>query len=67
MGHHIVYWKMARREADVTNPELAALRIAEDRGEVYIEFLDEVRLPLTWDHEARRWRAVRPESQLAAA
>jgi hypothetical protein len=53
MRHHIIYWKMSRREADVDDVQLAALREEERLGDVYIEFLDGERLPLTWDHEAR--------------
>jgi hypothetical protein len=55
MRHHIVYWKMAKRELDVDEAELAELRELEARGEVYIEFLDGERLPHTWDPEAHRW------------
>jgi hypothetical protein len=55
MRHHIVYWRMAKREADVDDAELALLREQERRGEVYIEFLDEMRLPLTWSPAGHRW------------
>lgn len=55
MQHHIVYWKMARREVDVDDAELEELREQERRGELHIEFLDGRRLPLVWDHDTRRW------------
>ena len=45
MRHHIVYWKMARREVDVDDAELAELREQEQRGELYVEFMDGRRLP----------------------
>jgi len=67
MRHHIVYWRMAKRETDVDDTELAILREQERRGEVYIEFLDEMRLPLTWNHEAHNWEHVAPERTLVAA
>lgn len=67
MGHHIVFWKMSRREADVSDAELATLQAEEDRGEVYLEFLDGDRLPLVWDHEANHWRTTRAVSHPAAA
>lgn len=67
MRHHIVYWKMAKREADVGDAELAELRERERRGEIYIEFLDGVRLPLTWDHEHHRWDARPRGRELVAA
>lgn len=67
MRHHIVYWRMAKRETDVDDTELALLREEERRGEIYIEFLDDVRLPLTWNHEAHRWMAEAPERVPIAA
>jgi hypothetical protein len=67
MRHHIIYWKMSRREADVDNAQLAALREEERLGELYIEFLDGERLPPTWDDEARHWVARMPEREAAAA
>jgi hypothetical protein len=67
MDHHIVYWKLARREADVTDAQLAALQTEEDRGELYIEFLDGRRLPLVWEHEASHWRTIRAMPHPAAA
>ena len=67
MRHHIVYWKMAKREADVGDAELAALREQERRGELYIEFLDGMRLPLTWDHSDHRWVAPPRDRELVAA
>ena len=59
MDHHIVYWKLARREFDVTDTELRQLQTEEDRDEIYIEYLDGRRLPLTWDHETGHWRTAR--------
>lgn len=67
MRHKIVYWRMAKRVTDVDDAELALLREQERRGEVYIEFLDEMRLPLTWNHEAHSWEHVAPERTLVAA
>ena len=68
MRHHIVYWRMAKRETDVDDAELSVLRDQERRGEVYIEFVDGVRLPLTWDHERHRWVAHElAEVQILAA
>lgn len=67
MRHHIVYWKMAKREADVGDAELAALREQERRGELYIEFLDGMRLPLTWDPSHHRWVAPPRDRELVAA
>lgn len=55
MRHHIVYWRMAKRETDVDDEELALLREQERRGEVYIEFLDGIRLPLAWSPAGHRW------------
>jgi hypothetical protein len=66
MRHHIVYWKMARREVDVDDAELAELREQEQRGELYVEFMDGRRLPLAWDHDAGRWVAP-PQREPAAA
>ncbi|MEZ0235265.1 MAG: hypothetical protein ACAH81_09990 [Actinomycetota bacterium] len=56
MRHHIVYWRMAKRETDVDDTELALLREQERRGEVYIEFLDEMRLPGDGPPLWRMWR-----------
>jgi hypothetical protein len=67
MRHHIVYWKMSRREADVDERQLAAFRERERLGEIYIEFLDGERLPLTWDHEARHWVPRMPKREASAA
>ena len=67
MRHHIVYWRMAKREVDADDTELALLREQERRGEVYIEFLDGMRLPHTWDHEEHRWVAPAPARRADAA
>ncbi len=66
MQHHIVYWKMARREVDVDDAELAEFRALERLGELYVEFLDGRRLPLAWDHDTGRWVAA-PQREAAAA
>ena len=66
MRHHIVYWKMIRREADVDDIELEDLRRAEGRHEVYIEFLDGERLPLHWDVRTGHWDPVRVAAREAA-
>ena len=67
MIHHIVYWKMAKRELEVDNAELSELRQQERRGEIYIEFLDGQRLPLIWDHELSEWVAGTAERAATAA
>ncbi len=69
MRHYIVYWRMAKREADVDDAELALLREQERRGEVYIEFLDGMRRPLTWNAAGHRWvpKAATPVEQEHAA
>jgi hypothetical protein len=64
MLHHVIYWRMARREADVDDSELAALLHLEQRNEAYVEFLDGRRRTLTWDDDRHRWIA---ENQRAAA
>lgn len=64
MRHHVIYWSMAKRETDVDDVELATLRRRQEHGEVYIEFLDGVRLPLSWDHQARHWIAETPEAEV---
>jgi hypothetical protein len=66
MQHHIVYWKMARREVDMDDAELSELRAQERRGELYVEFLDGRRLPLSWDHDTGRWIAA-PQREAVAA
>jgi hypothetical protein len=55
MRHHVVYWNMARREVDVDDAELESLREQEGRRDVYIEFLDGDRLPLSWDPRTGLW------------
>jgi hypothetical protein len=67
MIHHIVYWQMAKREADVDDAELSELRLQERVGDLYIEFLDEQRLPLIWDHELSNWVEARKERAASAA
>lgn len=67
MRHHVVYWKMARREADVDDVELASLREQERRRELYIEFLNGERRPLDWDARTGRWHVARPVPEPAAA
>ena len=67
MRHHVVYWKMARREVDVDDAELGRLQQDERLHEVYIEFLDGERLPLRWDVTTGRWDAQAPFRQAVAA
>jgi hypothetical protein len=67
MLHHIVYWKMAKREMDVDNAELSELREQERRGDIYIEFLDSERLPLIWDHDLSDWVASSMERRTVTA
>jgi hypothetical protein len=67
MLHHIVYWKMAKREIDVDDVELTELRQQERLGEVYVEFLDGQRLPLIWDHDLSDWVAASMKGPAAAA
>jgi hypothetical protein len=66
MLHHIIYWQMAKRETDVDETALAALREVERRGEAYIEFLDGQRLPHIWDPRSHTWRATGRERAVAA-
>ena len=67
MLHHIVYWKMAKREVDVDDAELSELRGQERLGEVYVEFLDGQRLPLIWDHDLSDWVASSMERETVTA
>jgi hypothetical protein len=67
MRHHIIYWRMAKREVDVDDTELSELRRQERIGELYIEFLDGQRLPLIWDHDLSNWVAAAPQRQTSAA
>lgn len=66
MLHHVIYWHMARREADVDDAKLAALLHLERRGETYVEFLDGRRRPLTWDDDHHRWIPTRVDTDTAA-
>ena len=63
MAHHIVYWKMAKREVDVDDAELSELRLQERVGDLYIEFLDGQRLPLIWDHDLSSWVAAKQRAR----
>jgi hypothetical protein len=67
MSHHVVYWRMAKREVDVDDAELSGLRLQERVGDLYIEFLDGQRLPLIWDHELSNWVAAGKERAASAA
>jgi hypothetical protein len=58
MRHHVIYWRIAKREEDVDDAGLAALLREEARGEVYIEFVDGQRRVLTWDDDRHRWIAA---------
>jgi hypothetical protein len=66
MRHHVIYWRMARREADLDDAELAVLWDQQERGETYVEFLDGRRRRLTWDDDRHRWAAARTLEQTAA-
>ena len=66
MMHHVIFWQMARREADVDDAELATLLQKEQRGEAYVEFLDGTRRRLIWDEDRHRWAAPRPSQNAAA-
>lgn len=66
MMHHVIFWQMAKREADVDDVELAALLHQEERGEGYVEFLDGERRQLIWDADRHRWVAPRPYQDAAA-
>jgi hypothetical protein len=66
MTHHVIFWRMSRREADVNDAELDALLHEEERGEVYVEFVDGKRRQLTWDSDRHRWVSERPNHRAAA-
>lgn len=66
MRHHVIFWQMARREADVDDAELVTLLHQEERGEAYVEFLDGERRQLTWDADGHRWVAPQPYQHAAA-
>jgi hypothetical protein len=66
MLHHVIYWRMARREADVDDSELAELLQLERRSEGYVEFVDGRRRPLTWDDDRHRWVATKMDEHAAA-
>jgi hypothetical protein len=55
MQHHVIFWAFGKREADVGDEELRALRDREGRGEIYLEFVDGHRRSLVWDGERHRW------------
>ena len=66
MRHHVIYWQMARFEADVDDAALTGLLRLEERGEAYVEYLDGRRRALTWDDDHRRWVAAREDEYAAA-
>jgi hypothetical protein len=66
MTHHVVYWRLAKREADVDDAQLRALLGRESRSEVYVEFADGRRLRHPVDDGDHRWIRV-PADRLAAA
>ena len=66
MMHHVIFWQMAKREADVDDAELAALLHREERGEAYVEFLDGERRQLIWEADRHRWVAPRLYQEAAA-
>jgi hypothetical protein len=59
MLHHVIYWKMAKREVDVDDAQLAELCDRERRSDVYIEFVDGRRRSHVWDVNHHRWLAKR--------
>ena len=65
MRHHVIFWRMAKREADVDDAELAALLHEEERGEVYVEFLDGRRRALALGDDRHRWVAARSDEHAA--
>jgi hypothetical protein len=65
MHHHVIYRRMARREADLDDAELADLWPQEQRGEAYVEFLDRRRRRLRWDDERHCWVAPRGDERAA--
>jgi hypothetical protein len=65
MRHHVIFWRMAKREADVDDAELSALLHEEERGEGYVEFLDGRRRSLAWDDDRHRWVAARSDEHAA--
>ena len=65
MRHHVIYWTFGKREADVDDGELLALRRREQRGEIYLEFVDGERRPLAWNGELHRW--IPPDERTTVA
>jgi hypothetical protein len=59
MLHHVIYWRMAKRETDVDDEQLADLCDRERRSDVYVEFVDGERRPHVWDVDKHRWLAKR--------
>jgi hypothetical protein len=66
MQHHVIYRRMAKREADVDDSHLCELLHEEERGETFVEFLDGRRRPLTWDADRHGWLAAETLAQPAA-
>jgi hypothetical protein len=66
MDHHVIYWRLARREDDVDDAALTDLLHLEERGEAYVEFLDGRRRRLVWDHDRNRWMGPRTDDRVAA-
>ena len=58
---------MAKREVDVDDAGLAALREREADDELYVELVDGERQPHAWDPEHHRWAPALRERATAAA
>jgi hypothetical protein len=67
MEHHVIYWRLARFEAQLDDAALGALWRREQLGEVYIEFVDGSRRRLAWDGRRHRWTGPPLETQRIAA
>jgi hypothetical protein len=66
MTHHVIYWRLAKREADLDDEELRALLGRESRSEVYVEFADDRRLRHPVDDDDHRWVHVPAQRRVAA-
>lgn len=66
MTHHVIYWQIGKRQADVADRELRELLDREAHSEVYVEVVDGRRLRHTWDDDQHRWVRV-PVGDRAAA
>lgn len=66
MTHDVIFWRIAKREAEVDDEELRALLGRESRSEVYVESVDGRRLRHPVDDDDHRWIHV-PADRWAAA